>query len=358
MPALRIDPSRLQPGFDALEARVRSGRATAGVLGVAVGEEVLRVEAYGEAFDGSPATAGTRFFIASITKPIVATAVVQLAAEGRIALAEPLRTYMPDLPASLGVVSAWHILTHTSGIPDDTFGEWASRVSREEIVERAASRPLAFAPGSRYAYCSTSFYLLGELLARIDRIPFEESLRRRVLDPLGMRATSFDAFDPAGSWVVPVGLPDGDLAPEDAPELLGYLASISQPGGGLWSTAGDLLRFARAYLRGGRLDGVELLPAAWIDLMGREQTAGVREASPDGWLPERDPHYALGWGKAAGDGDLPCSERAIEHGGISGTRLFVDPIRDFAVAVLANHWDVSETSKAVIAATHSALVAR
>jgi CubicO group peptidase (beta-lactamase class C family) len=358
MPALRIDPARLQPAFDALETRVRSGRATAGVLGVAIGEEVVRVQAYGSDADGGPATAGTRFFIASITKPIVATAVVQLAAEGRITLAEPLRTYMADLPESLGIVSARHILTHTSGIPDDTFGEWASRDSREEIVRRAAGRPLDFAPGSRYAYCSTSFYLLGELLSRMDRVPFEHSLRRRILDPLGMRATSFHAFDPAGSWVPPVGLPGGDLAPEEMPELIGYLASISQPGGGLWSTAGDLLRFARAYLRGGRLDGVELLPAAWVELMGREQTADVREASPDGWLPERDPHYALGWGKPAGGGDLPCSDRAMEHGGISGTRLLIDPIRDLAVVVLANHWDVSETSTAVISAAHSALVAR
>ncbi len=358
MPVLRIDPTLLQPAFDALEARLRSGVITAGVAGVATGGEVLRLEALGHAADGAPVTPDTRFFIASITKPIVATAVVQLAAEGRIALREPLRTYMPDLPESLSVVSAWHILTHTSGIPDDTFGEWAARAPREELLWRAASRPLVFAPGSRYAYCSTSFYLLGELLATLDGVPFEESLRRRVLEPLRMRATSFDARQPPGSVVVPVGLPDGDLGPADLPALAAYLASIAQPGGGLWSTAGDLLRFARAYLDGGRLDGVDILPEAWVDLMGREQTAGVREASPDGWLPEADPHYALGWGKPAGDGDIPCSDRAIAHGGISGTRLFVDPDRDLAIVVLANRWDVSEPSHAVIAAVHSALVSR
>ena len=83
---------------------------------------------------------------------------------------------------------------------------------------------------------------------------------------------------------------------------------------------------------------------------------GVREASPDGIAPERDPHYALGWGKPAGDGDVPCSVRAVEHGGVSGTRLFIDPERDLAIVVLANRWDVAETSHAVVAAVHSALV--
>ena len=80
MPVLRIDPTLLQPAFDALEARLRSGVITAGVAGVATGGEVLRLEALGHAADGAPVTPDTRFFIASITKPIVATAVVQLAA--------------------------------------------------------------------------------------------------------------------------------------------------------------------------------------------------------------------------------------------------------------------------------------
>ena len=90
--------------------------------------------------------------------------------------------------------------------------------------------------------------------------------------------------------------------------------------------------------------------------MGREQTMGVREVSPGRVAPERDPHYAMGWGKPAGGGDVPCSDRAVEHGGVSGTRLFIDPETDLAVVVLANRWDHAETSHAVVAAVHSALV--
>jgi CubicO group peptidase (beta-lactamase class C family) len=354
MPALRIDPDRLQPALDALGDRVRSGRVSAGVVAVASSQGIIRAEGFGSV-GGRPVGLDTRFFLASVTKPIVATAVVQLAAQGRIVLSEPLRSYLPELPDSHAAITPWHILTHTSGIPDDVFGDWSDRAPRHELVRRAATRPLDFAPGARYAYCSTSWYLLGELLARVDGVPFETSLRRRVLDPLAMDATSFSAIDPPGSFVAPDGLPDDAADPAEAAATLLYLASISLPGGGLWSTAGDLARFARAYLRGGRLDDAELLPHAWIDLMGREQTGGLKEASIDGCLPEGDPHYALGWGKPAGSGDIPCSERAIEHGGISGTRLFIDPIRDFAVVVLANRWDVAEPSLSVVGAAHSAL---
>ncbi len=355
MTTLRIDPDRLQPAFDALASRVGSGRASAAVLAVATSEGVVRTEAFGTV-RGRPVDVADRFLLASVTKPIVATAVVQLAAGGRISLAEPLRTYLPDLPEGHAAVTAGHILTHPSGIPDDVFGEWAERAPRDEMVRRAFTRPLDFYPGSRYGYCSTSFYVLGELLARIDGIPFEESLRRRVLAPMRMGSTSFSALEPAGRWIPLDGLPQVPSAPADALAMLEYMASLAMPGGGLWSTAGDLVRFARAYLHGGSLDGARLLPPAFVDLIGRERTRGILEPSVDGLAPDRDPHYALGWGKPGGDGDVPCSDMAIEHGGISGTRLFIDPATDLAVVVLANRWDVAETSRSVVVAVHSALV--
>jgi CubicO group peptidase (beta-lactamase class C family) len=129
------------------------------------------------------------------------------------------------------------------------------------------------------------------------------------------------------------------------------------PGGGLWSTAADLERFARAYLRGGTFDGGRILGPAFVDLAGREQTRGILEASPDGIRPARDPHYALGWGKPSGEGDIPCSDRAVAHGGASGTRLFLDPATDLSVVVLTNRFGDAEASKSVIAAAHGALVA-
>jgi CubicO group peptidase (beta-lactamase class C family) len=355
MPKLRLDPDRLQPAFDALEARVGPGRASAAVLAIATSDGLVRDEAFGTVGD-DPAGVDDRFFLASVTKPIVATAVVQLAAEGRISLGQPLRTYLPDLPDGHAAITAWHVLTHTSGIPDDSFGTWSERTPRDELVRRAFTRPLASCPGSTYAYCSISFYLLAELLARADGVDFVESLRRRVLAPMGMTSTSFSALDPAATWIPPVGMPQAPSTPGDVVATLEYLASIAMPGGGLWSTAGDLVRFARAYLRGGSLDGERLLPPAFLDLMCTEQTRGILEPPADGVGPARDPAYGLGWGIAARGGDIPCSPRAVEHGGASGTRLFIDPETDLAVVVLTNLWDDAEATRSVTAAVHSALV--
>lgn len=363
MPALRLDPDLLQPAFDALASRVESGRVTAAVLAVATSDRVVRAETFGSV-EGRQVTLDDRFFLASITKPIVATAVMQLAEEGRISLVEPLRTYLPDLAADRADVTAWHILTHTAGIVDRWVGALDGTATRDDLVRGAFTAPLAFAPGSRYAYCSNSFFVLAELLARLDGVAFEESLRRRILRPLGMDGTSFDPFTGTGTWVGIESLPapetdDGgsaDLDPATAKRLVAHFSSLAMPGGGLWGTAPDLLRFARAYLRGGSLDGARILGPAFVDMAGREQTRGILESSPDGVRPPRDPHYALGWGKPYGGGDIPCSERAIEHGGASGTRLFIDPQTDLAIVVLANRWDDSETSRSVVASVHGALV--
>jgi len=356
MPGYRLDPDRLGPAFDALGARVASGRVGAAVLTVATSEGPVRTAPFGVTGDRSTRV-DDRFWIASITKPIVATAVMQLAEAGRISLTEPLRTYLPDLAADREDVTARDVLTHTSGIPDRWGDDLLDRPGRAELVASAFTAPLLFAPGSRYSYCSLSFYVLAELLARMDGVAFEESLRRRVLAPLGMDDTSFSAFEPGGDRWVRVDVAPGQSGDRETPRSgAEYLASIAMPGGGLWSTAADLERFARAYLRGGTLDGARILGPAFVDLIGREQTRGILEPSPDGRKPPRDPAYAFGWGKPGREGDIPCSERAIEHGGATGTRLFVDPETDLAVVVLANRWDDREPSRSVIAAVHGALV--
>ena len=110
-------------------------------------------------------------------------------------------------------------------------------------------------------------------------------------------------------------------------------------GGGLWSTAADLLRFGRAMLRGGELDGVRILSPAFVALMTREVTAprGVTweglGVAPD---PQQSSHYAIGWGRPGVSG--PASDRAFGHGGVSGTRLWIDPAYDLVYVYLTGKW--------------------
>ncbi len=122
-------------------------------------------------------------------------------------------------------------------------------------------------------------------------------------------------------------------------------------GGGLWSTAGDLLRFGRAMLRGGELDGERILAPAFVALATREVTVDGLGREPN---PLDSAHYALGWGTPGAA--HPASPRAFGHGGASGTRLWVDPAHDLVVVYLTGFWGlppqvIDETLFAVYAAT-------
>ena len=138
------------------------------------------------------------FFLASVTKPIFATAFMQVVEDGRVRLDDPILRYIPDFANAPGKadVTARHLLTHTSGVPDYTPEMIRrDRPSAAAMTRFAIDSPLSFAPGERYSYCSTSFYLLARIIERVARTPHADFLRQRVLEPLGMQST----YDPRRS---------------------------------------------------------------------------------------------------------------------------------------------------------------
>jgi CubicO group peptidase (beta-lactamase class C family) len=245
------------------------------------------------------------------------------------------------------------VLTHTSGIPDqDADVLRRERPTAARMLEIVCEAPLRFEPGSRYEYCSSSFYLLAEAMARQVGRPFPEALRELVLDPAGMVDTSFDPRH-GRRRIVPVeGVPLGNRLVREL--VLRFLARATLPGGGLWGTASDILRFGRMLLPVVTATGAGLLSQQAVDEMTREQTAGICEISAEG--VERDPRYALGWGKAHPEGALPsvvagtgggpvtvpASAGTFTHGGATGTRLWVDPDRDLVFVFLTNLWGADD----------------
>ena len=116
--------------------------------------------------------------------------------------------------------------------------------------------------------------------------------------------------------------------------MVAAYTALRLAGGGLWSTADDLLRFGRAMLRGGELDGVRVLGRPIVDLMTREVTVNGLGTTGDRLA---DDHYAIGWGKP-GAGVTELSRSAFGHGGVSGTRLWVDPAYDLVFVYLTGPW--------------------
>ena len=275
---------------------------------------------------------------------------MQLVDESRLDLHEPLVRLLPELA---GVtwrerITAWHVLTHTAGlddVPQDVLRK--QRPSYAKMLARGRRRGRRRgSPGRASAYCSDSFYLLAEAIARLTGMPFPDRAAAAAAGPAGDgRHDVRRAAGPRAAMVVR-GVPMSNIVVREL--ILRFLAGAALPGGGLFGTAEDLLRFGRAMLTRRGQDGPRVLSQARIDEMLRDQTAGIPEIRDDGTV--RDPHYALGWrkrsetstGRVAGGFDPPWSSRRrpgpSRHGGASGTRLWVDPERDLVFVFLTNIW--------------------
>lgn len=326
-----FDSQRLELAFTNLGSDIEAGHANAAVLGVATSSEVVKLEAFGQ-MNKKPVTPEHIFLLASITKPIVATAVMQLVAEGYLLLNEPLGHHLPEL-AGMGKpdITTRHLLTHTSGIPEI---DWPTTL--QELPERAVSFEVActemplFLPGSSFSYSTLTFYLLAELIARCSETPFAEYLETRIFEPLGMTSTSFDPRSEQARMVEVEGITE-ENGPSIA-EATDAFISFEMPGAGLWSTAGDLIRFGQALLR----CDPNLLLAPYVELMGRDQTKGMLERG----VVSGARHQALGWRKGKVDGFdvVPGSPSVIEHDGATGGQLWLDPERDLVFVYLTNRF--------------------
>jgi CubicO group peptidase (beta-lactamase class C family) len=224
---------------------------------------------YADVRSRRPVTAGTRFRIGSVTKPLTATALASLADTGRIDLDAPVQRYVPSFPAHGGGITLRRLAGHLAGIRH--YGSAAEAVNRRHFAGVGATLrifahdPLVARPGTRYSYSSYGYDLIGAALERASRTSYANLLHRTVLAPAGMRHTTlgtapaaqrtafYEATDRGGFRLAP---------PIDLSDRL--------PAGGVLSTADDLARFGLA-LTGGKLVG-----AATAKLMFTSQrtTAG------------------------------------------------------------------------------------
>lgn len=351
-----VNRRALDPAFELVARQVREEpEISAAALAVADGTGLIRREAFGR--EEGVGVDGV-FLLASITKSIVATGVMQLVEAGRLVLGAPVARYLPEFappPAVPGTpggeaVTTWHLLTHTSGMIDADWDDpgW-ERITPGGLYAEACRRPLEFAPGLRYRYCSDSFSILGELIRRLSGLPYPDYLRERLFEPLGMVDTAFDSTR-FGTRRAPILGLDRPGVPYD--EAVRRFDALALPGVGLWSTAGDIVAFGQAMLNGGERGGVRVLTRPFVELMTREQTAGVFEPG----VPPRAPHYALGWDKPTLDGSMPGSPAAFGHAGATGTRLWVDPVAGLVIVYLANRWGASDRHwRAAVAAVYAAM---
>jgi CubicO group peptidase (beta-lactamase class C family) len=233
-----------------------------------------------------PNTPDTKFRLGSITKQFTAALLLQLVEEGKVSLETPLGDALPYYREDSGaIITIHHLLTHTSGIPSYTslpgFDEDVSRDPYEvrDFVLEYCSGDLEFAPGAKFRYNNSGYFLLGAIIEEVTGKSYAQALRERILDPLGMRASGYDLAAPLLEKRAR-GYERGLLDVRNAEYLDMSLPFAS---GALYSTVEDL------YLWDQALYGDKVLPPAATERMF---TPNLEVGPTARHVLE---HYAYGW---------------------------------------------------------------
>ncbi len=310
-----------------LDEWAREASVPGAVAGVTYrGEESVFATGVSSVDTGQPVTTGTLFMIGSTSKTFAAAAVLALVEDGVLDLDKPVVEYLPGLgladPVARKTVTLRHLLTHSAGFLGDVdfttgWGDNALALA----VDRFGDLPQVFPPGEAFSYCNAGFQLAGRVAEAESGSTFEDLVRTRLLEPLGMTESYYFPWE-----VLTRAHAVGHALGEDGPavEHTVGLTRADSASGGLWSTAADQLKWARFFLAG-ESEGKAPLSAGTRDLLRAPQRAAA--------LPFEE--VGLSWLRTR-HGDA----RLVRHGGNVGnlqvSEFVTLPEEDFAVTVLTN----------------------
>ncbi len=258
---------------------------------------------------GRPFKTDTICWIASLTKPVTATAAMTLVDDGRLALDDPVEKYLPEFRMQVTSdgrhlpVTIRQLMCHASGIqtsvptrPRNFFQQAWYRRTLADVAAAVAETQLVFDPGARAQYSNAAPYVLGRIVEIQSGQPFGDYVQQKILDPLGMTDTGFAI--PAGKIdraATVIRRRDGmtDVFCRFDPD---WDVTMTMPDGGLFSTTRDIARFAESFLN------------AEKHILSEESIAEMLTKQSDG--------YGLGW--------LLDAEHQFSHWGSSGTRVWAD----------------------------------
>jgi CubicO group peptidase (beta-lactamase class C family) len=321
-------PEAFADELRAIVAKTQAERRAPSIAAAVVRDgETAWADAVGlaDAEGGEQATPDHQYRIGSITKTFTAVAVMQLRSEGRLDLEDRLDAHL-DVPEH-GALTLRRMLSHGSGLQREIPGEvWESLEfpqSTDELLRTLTEAERVLAPGERWHYSNLAFILLGEVVAKLSGMPYEDYVEQRILQPLGLTRTTFTPESPTALGYS-VG-PYSDVVYRE-PMLVERTGSIGAAGQ-LWSTVEDLARWARFFAK----PDEKVLPADALDVMTSVQTM----ADPVRW--------SLAWGVglmlARRDENIYCGH----DGGMPGyvATVLVDRDAGLGAAVLVNGTTVS-----------------
>jgi len=317
-----------------LRAHVEAKNVAGAVTLVAGVDRVLHLEAVGSADLAGPVPmkADSIFWIASMTKPVTAVAVLMLVDEGKLKLDDPVGKHLPELAhlktadGKEHAVTLRQMLSHTSGMAEAP-AETYTRPTLAAVIPEYAARPLQFVPGTQWRYCQSSINSAARVVEVVSGQSFPDFLERRLFGPLGMKDTTFYLSEAQLPRLAKAyaRTPEGDL--REAPNFILQGKSPTSrdrfpaANGGLFSTAGDYGLFARMLLNRGALNGRRYLKAESAAELGKVQTGDLQT----GFTP------GSAWGLGCSVVRQPqgvsamLSPGSFGHGGAYGTQAWIDP---------------------------------
>ncbi|MEO1486609.1 MAG: serine hydrolase [Bacteroidota bacterium] len=183
-------------------------------------------------------TDSSRFYIASVSKPFTALAIMQLEEQGKLRFEDPISKYFPDFASYTDSVNLRHLLTHTSGIPNHyDLGMQEEGMTNQDVLDEVKKHPLLFQPGERYAYSNSGYIMLGVIIEKLSGRSLDTYLKEAVFEPLGMKNTQVHD----GTQTVPNKVIGTSKFGEPYPYPF-----YTTGAGGMYSTIDDLYLWERA----------------------------------------------------------------------------------------------------------------
>ncbi len=344
----------------ALQPFVDNGTLAGAVVLVASPDKVLSLQAVGYADVGAktPMRTDDLFWIASMSKPITAAALMMLVDEGKVQLDDPVEKYLPEFRGQMVAaessperivlerpshpITVREVMSHTSGLPFmSPFEQSRQHIDTLPLptaVVTYALGPLKTQPGTKYDYCNAGINTGGRIIEVASGMPYEKFLRERLFEPLGMKDTVFllDAAQVARlAKSYKPGPNNMGLEVKNIDQLSYPLTSSDRypcPGGGLFSTAADCAAFCQMVLGGGVRDGKRYLSEAAVRQMTSTQTGTLIDANGEGG-------YGLGWqtSRKSPGPDGPVIPGNCGHGGAYSTNMSIDPARRLITVYMVQH---------------------
>ncbi|MGB7346494.1 MAG: serine hydrolase domain-containing protein [Pirellulaceae bacterium] len=315
---------------------IAAGEMPGAVVVFADAEKVRFAQAFGDRQivpERQPMTLDTVFDLASISKSIgTATSVMILVDQAKIDLKQHAAEYLSEFGKhGKDAITIEHLLVHTSGLtPDNALADYQD--GQEVAWQRICDLKLRSEPGEKFAYSDVGFIVLGKLVQQVSGMPLDQFARERIFSPLGMSETSYnppaDLRERAATTETRDDQPIKGVVHDPRAHLMGGVAGHA----GVFSTAGDMVRFGQAMLRTAKSQPsdsdstVRLFQKSTFDLMTqpRDVHRGTRTFGWDHQSP-----YSRNRGTS-------LSDAAFGHGGFTGTVMWIDPAKELVFIFLSS----------------------